>query len=70
VCCAFLIPLIEKLGFYTLLPILSHPWKIISLDFVGGFHMSNIGHDYFHVVVDRFRKTCVLMLCKKQVIVE
>jgi len=29
--------------------------------------MSTMGHDYFHVVMDRFRETCVLMLCKNQI---
>jgi hypothetical protein len=63
-------PTNRKLGLYTPLPVPSHPWKSISLDFVGGFPMSKMGHDYFHVVVDRFSKTCVLMLCKKKITVE
>lgn len=40
------------------------------MDFVGGFPLSRKGHDYLYVVVDRFSKMCILMPCKKQVIVE
>jgi hypothetical protein len=58
-------PTNKKSGLYAPLPIPSHPWKSISLDFIGGFSMSKMGHDYLHVVVDGFSKTCVLMLCKK-----
>jgi hypothetical protein len=57
-------PTNRKLGLYTPLLVPSHPWKSISLDFVGGFPMLEMGHDYLHVVVDRFRNTCVLMICK------
>jgi hypothetical protein len=32
--------------------------------------MSNIGHDYLYVMVDRFRNMCILMPCKKQVTTE
>jgi hypothetical protein len=32
--------------------------------------MSKRGHDYLYVVVDRFSKMCVLMPCKKKIIVE
>jgi hypothetical protein len=28
------------------------------------------GHDYLYVVVDRFSKMCILMPCKKEIIVE
>ena len=41
-------PTNRKLGLYTPLPVPSHPWKSISLDFVGGFLMPKMGHDYFH----------------------
>ena len=59
-----------KLGLYTPLPVPSHPWESVLMDFVGGFPMSRIGHDYLYVVVDRFSKMCILMPCKKQVTVE
>jgi len=60
----------RKLGLYTPLPIPSRPWESISMDFVGGLPMSRKGHDYLYDVVDHFSKMCVLMPCKKQVIVE
>ena len=40
------------------------------MDFIGGLPMSKGSHDYFYVVVDRFKKMCILMPCKKQIIVE
>ena len=32
--------------------------------------MSRKGHDYLYVVVDRFRKMCLLMPCKKTITAE
>jgi hypothetical protein len=58
------------LGLYTPLLVPSRPWENISMDFVGGLPMSKQNHDYLYVVVDRFRKMCILMPCKKQVTVE
>jgi hypothetical protein len=60
----------KKLGLYTPLLVPSQPWESVSMDFVGGLPMYRKGHDYLYVVVDRFNKMCILMLCKKQVIVE
>jgi hypothetical protein len=40
------------------------------MDFVGGLPMLRRGHDYLYVVVDCFRKMCILMPCTKQVIAE
>ena len=37
------------------------------MDFVGGLPMYRKGDDYLYVFVDRFRKMCVLMPCKKNV---
>ena len=68
--CATRKPSNRKLGLYTPLPIPSHPWESVSMDFVGGFPMSRKGHDYFYVVVDRFSKMCILIPCNKQVIAE
>jgi hypothetical protein len=63
-------PTNRKLGLYSPLPIPSHPWESISMDFVGGFPMSKRVHDHLYVVVDRFRNMCFLMPCKKKIIVE
>jgi hypothetical protein len=52
---------------YTPLLVPSHPWESISMDFLGGFPLSKRGHDYLYVVVDRFRKICFLMACKKKI---
>ena len=40
------------------------------MDFVGGLPMSRKGHDYLYFVVDRFRKMCLLMPCKKKITAE
>jgi hypothetical protein len=63
-------PTNRKLGLYSSLPIPSHPWENVSMDFVGGLPMTKGGHDYLYVVVDRFSKMCILMSCKKKIIVE
>ena len=55
----------RKLGLYKPLPILSHPWESVSMDFIGSLPLSRRGHDYLYVVVDRFSKMCVVMPCKK-----
>lgn len=44
----------RKLGLYTPLPVPSHPWESVFVDFVGGIPMSRKGHDYLYIVVDRF----------------
>jgi hypothetical protein len=68
--CATSKPINQKLGLYTPLPVPSRPWESISMDFVGGLPMSRRNHDYLYVVVDRFRKICILMPCTKKVIAE
>jgi len=40
------------------------------MDFVGELHKSRKGHDYLYVVVDRFRKMCILIPCSKQITAE
>jgi hypothetical protein len=60
----------RKLGLFTPLPVPSRSWEIIYMDFVGGLPMSKKNHDYLYVVVDRFKKMCILMSCKKQVTAE
>ena len=68
--CATSKPSNRKLGLYTPLPVPSHYWESISMDFVGSLPMSRKGHDYLYVVVDRFRKMCLLMPCKKKITFE
>jgi hypothetical protein len=70
VMCSNCKPTNRKLGLYSPLPVPSHPWEIIPMDFVGGLPMSKMGHDYLYVVVDRFSKMCMLMPCKKKINVE
>ena len=60
----------RKLGLYTPLLVPSHPWESVSMDFVGGLPLSRKGHDYLYVVVDRFNKMCMLMICKKKITAE
>ena len=60
----------RKLGLYTPLTVPSRPWESVSMDFKGGLPMSRKGHDYLYVGVDRFNKMCILMHCKKNVIIE
>jgi hypothetical protein len=60
----------RKLGLYSPLAVPSYPWEGISMDFVRGLPMKKGGHDYLYVVVDRFRKMCILMPCKNQITVE
>jgi hypothetical protein len=47
-------------------PVPSIPWKSISMDFVGVFPMTRRGHDYLCIVVDLFRKMCVLIPYNKK----
>ena len=63
--CAASKPRNLKLGLYTPLPVPSHPWESVSMDFFGGIPMSKRNHDYLYVVVDRLSKMCILMPCKK-----
>jgi hypothetical protein len=65
VMCSTCKPTNRKLRLYSPLPIPSHPWESVSMDFVEGLPMTKGGHDYLYVVVDRFRKICILMPCKK-----
>jgi len=60
----------RKLGFYTPLPVPSHPWESVSVDFVGRLRKSRKGHDYLYVIVDRFSKMCILIPCNKHITAE
>lgn len=68
--CATSKPSNRKLGLYNSIPIPSHPWESIYMDFVRGLLMSRKGNDYLYVVVDHFSKICVLMPSKKQITAE
>jgi hypothetical protein len=63
-------PTNRKLGLYSPLLVQYHPWESISMDFLGGLPMTKGGHDYLFSIVDRFNKMCILMPCKKHIIVE
>ena len=63
--CATSKPRNRKPGLYTPLLVPSHPWEIISMDFVGGLPFSRKGHDYLYIVIDMFNKMWVLTPCKK-----
>jgi hypothetical protein len=65
--CSTCNPTNRKLRPYSPLPIPSHPWEIVSMDFLGGLPMTKGGHDYLYVLVDRFSKMCILIPCKKNI---
>ena len=65
VICATSKPSNRKLGLYTPLLVPSQPWESVFMDFFRGLPMSRKGHEYLYVVVDQFKKMCILMPCKK-----
>jgi hypothetical protein len=70
VTCSTCKPTNIKLGLYLPLPVPSHTWERISMDFVGGLPMTIGGQDYLYVVVDSFNNMCILMQYKKKINVE
>jgi hypothetical protein len=70
VMCSTCNPTNRKLGLYSPLPVPSHPWESISMDFVGGLSILKGGHYYLYIVVDRFNNMCILMPWKKKITIE
>ena len=56
-----------SLGLYLPLPVPSRPLESISMDFLRGLPKTKSMNDYLFVVMDRFSKIVILMLCKKSV---
>ena len=68
--CAKRKPNNKNLGFYTPLPVPSHPWESVSMEFFGGLPKFRKVHDYLYVIVDKFNKMCIVIPCNKHITVE
>ena len=61
---------IKKKGLYTSLPTPKKPWESISIDYMLGIPSNNHRNDFVFVLIDRFSKISILIVCKKSIIVE
>lgn len=52
-------------GEYRPLPVASHPWKHVSMDFIVALPRTARGRDAAMVVVDRFSKMAHFIACNK-----
>jgi hypothetical protein len=61
---------IKKQGLYTPLPTPNQPRESISMDYMSGHPSTKHGNDCVFVVIDRFSKISIMMVCKKNIIAE
>jgi hypothetical protein len=68
--CTISKPTIKKQGLYTPLPTPSRPWESISMDYMSVLPSTKHGNDCVFVVIDRFSKMSIMMVCKKNITAE
>jgi hypothetical protein len=66
VCCTNK-PSNRKQGLYHPLLVPTRLWESTSMDFMGAFPRTRWGHGYLFMVVDRFSKVLVLVVCYQYV---